>query len=536
MLLSSLGIVYGFFHDHAWMTYPCMALVGVGFRLRQQGRRWGLRTAQEITELAESADLVVAEAPFILYLRGFEVDSRTRGMLPHGQLTVLNMPKLSEEELLVRALSDVAPVVAIGDPADALPQLGAKRVYYRERGSGWKKVASELIHTASLVVITTGDSGGLDWEYEHVQADLPLERLLIIVCGDGHHYERFRQRARARGYFHHRELPEWPTMLSLYDRRAIRAAVRFEMDGTPSLEPLVFNTGWSSRTSALETSLRKRVIDRWRSELADGLTRPSGSTWPCRFEVYADGSQVPLAVRTQNPQTGAVTHRPATVRGFDGEVTAYEDHVEIAYNRKEQGSLRATLGSRRYPYSSLTGVQLDLTSPVGQQSLRLTVREGADLLKPLVDHVTTWEDLNSLLIRPDAQKQAAAVSEQIGRRIVEASAHTHAFVHSGSQPYVAEGSHGWTVFDGENVRLSFSIAAPPAKRGRSTTIPLAEIAEVLYQHRWFKGTFRILRRGRSFSSLPDLKEDIDSMDCLPPREHWVVLVAAIKTAIAKTDL
>jgi hypothetical protein len=106
-------------------------------------------------------------------VRGFEVDSRTLNMLPHGLLTVLGVPKLGEEELPVRALSDVAPVVAIGDPTDRLPQLGAQRVYYRERGSGWKRIAAELIHAAPLVVITTGNSGGLDWEYEHVQADLP---------------------------------------------------------------------------------------------------------------------------------------------------------------------------------------------------------------------------------------------------------------------------------------------------------------------------------------------------------------------------
>ncbi|MEU7059766.1 hypothetical protein [Streptomyces sp. NPDC046197] len=71
-----------------------------------------------------------------------------------------------------RRLSGVAPVLAIGDPADRLPPLGAKRVYCRERGGGWKKVAGGLIHAASL----TG-------------------RLLIVACGDGHDCERFRQRA-----------------------------------------------------------------------------------------------------------------------------------------------------------------------------------------------------------------------------------------------------------------------------------------------------------------------------------------------------
>jgi hypothetical protein len=533
MLLSSLGVVHGFLHGHAWMTYPCMALVGVGFRLRQQGRRLGL--ARETTELADPADLVVPRTPFILYLRGFEVDGRTRALLPHGQLTVLGTPKLNEEELLVRALSGIAPVVAIGDPSDRLPQLGAERVYYRRRGSGWKKIAGELIHRASFVVVTTGDSGGLDWEYAHVQADLPPERVLIVVCGDGHHYERFRQRARMRGWFRHRELPEWPTMLSLYDRRTIRAAVRFDAAGTPALEPLVLTTGRPSRASALETSLRKRVVDGWRAELADGLTLPPGSTRPCRFEEPADSSGKPLTIPVRDPRTGAVARGPAVVRGFGGKLTAYENHVEIAYTGKDEGDLKAALGSRSYPYSSLAGVRLDLTSSVGQQSLRLVVREGADLLKPLVDPVARWEELNTLLIRPGAQGQAAAVVEQISGRVEAADARTRALVRSGAPPYVAEGRHGWAVFDGEHVRLSFSVAAPPAKRGRSTTIPLAEVAEVRYRPGWFKGTFRVLRRGRSVSRLPELEEDVDGMVCLPRREHWMVLVAAIRTAVAEAD-
>ncbi|BDM69716.1 hypothetical protein HEK616_32030 [Streptomyces nigrescens] len=539
MLLSSLGIVYGF-DGHAWMTYPCTALVGVGFRVRQRGRQ--LASAGNVTELADSADLVVPQEPFILYLRGFEVDPRTRDTVPHGPLTVLGMPKLSEEELLVRALSEVAPVIAIGDPTDRLPQLGAQRVYYRRRGSGWKRIAGELIHTASLVVITTGDSGGLDWEYAHVQADLPLERLLIVVCGDGHHYERFRLRARMRGQFPRSELPEWPTVLSLYDRRTIRAAVRFDTAGTPSLEPLVFQKGWSHR-SALETSLRRRIIDRWRSELAEGLTRPSGSTWPCHFDDVADDSPSPLSVQPPDPRSDAVTRVPAAVRGFDGKVTAYEDRVEIAYSGKEKGPLRAALGSRSYPYASLAGVELDLASPIGQQSLHLVVREGADLLKPSVAPATEWENLNTLLIKPGTQGQAEAVAEQISEHINAAITHpqtqTHAgppaLVRSGTPPYVAEGTHGWASFDGEAVKLSFGSTAPPAKRSRTHTIPVADIAEVTYQYGLVKSAFRVLRRGRSGSSLPDLKEDIDGMACLPAREQWLALVAAIRTALAEAD-
>lgn len=559
MLLSSLGIVYGF-NGHAWMTYSCTALVGVGFRVRQRGRQ--LAGAGNVTELADSTDLVVPQEPFILYLRGFDVDPRTRDMVPHGPLTVLGVPKLGEEELLVRALSEVAPVIAIGDPTDRLPQLGAQRIYYRRRDSGWKEIAGELIHTASLVVITTGDSDGLDWEYAHVLADLPLERLLIVVCGDGHHYERFRLRARMRGLFPHCELPEWPTMLSLYGRRTIRAAVRFDTAGTPSLEPLVFQTRWSHR-SALETSLRRRVIDRWRAELAGGPTRPSGSVWPCRFEDFedaSDGSPAPLPVHVPDPRTGSVTRVPAVVRGFDGQVTAFEDRVEFAYGSKEEGRLRAALGSRSYPYAALAGVELDLASPMGQQSLHLVVREGADLLKPSVDTATEWEGLNTLLIKPGEQKQAEAVAEQISGRIAAASqamsartpaqtdAQTHAcpaLVRSGTPPYVAEGTHGWASFDGEEVRLSFGDTAPRAKRGRTHTIPLADIAEVQYQYGLVKGTFRVLRRDpprdrhrdrprdRSHSPLPDLKEDLDGMACLPVHEQWLVLVAAIRTGLAE---
>ncbi|MFG3114243.1 DUF4429 domain-containing protein [Streptomyces sp. NPDC048197] len=567
-LLSLLGIVYGF-DGHAWLTYPCAALVGVGFRVRQRGRQ--LASAWNVTELAASTDLVVPQEPFILYLRGFDVDPRTRDLLPHGPLTLLGMPKLGEEELLVRALSEVAPVIAIGDPTDRFPQLGAQRIYYRRRDSGWKRIAGELIHTASLVVITTGDSDGLDWEYAHVLADLPLQRLLIVVCGDGHHYERFRLRARLRGHFPHSELPEWPTMLSLYDRRTIRAAVRFDTDGTPTLEPLVFQTVWSHR-SALETSLRRRVIDRWHAELADGPTRPSGSLWPCHFkdsENAAGGSPAPLSVNVPDPCTGAVTGVPAVVRGFDGKVAAYEDRVEFAYGGKEVGRLRAALGSRSYPYSTLTGVELDLASPIGQQSLRLVVREEADLLKPSVDPATDWEGLNTLLIKPGDQKQAEAVAEQISGRIEAAGktssirvhsqnqAQTHepthartcacapALVRSGTPPYVAEGTHGWAYFDGEKVRLSFGDTAPRAKRGRTNTIPLADIAEVQYQYGLVKSTFRVVRRtpprdrpsersrDPSHAAPPVLKEDLDGMACLPVREQWLMLVAAIRTALAE---
>ncbi|MEU9497549.1 DUF4429 domain-containing protein [Streptomyces sp. NPDC048196] len=194
---------------------------------------------------------------------------------------------------------------------------------------------------------------------------------------------------------------------------------------------------------------------------------------------------------------------------------------------------------------------------MGNNLYASVVREGADLLKPSVDPATEWEGLNTLLIKPGDQKPAEAVAEQISGCIEAAGkapstrvpAQTHeptpaqtcacarALVRSGTPPYVAEGTHGWASFDGEKVRLSFGDTAPRAKRGRTNTIPLADIAEVQYQYGLVKSTFRIVRlappRDRSHSSLPDLKEDLDGMACLPVREHWLMLVAAIRTALAE---
>ena len=62
--------------------------------------------------------------PFVLYLRSFQDDDKTRKS--PAPFTSLGR---TEEELLVELLFDISPVVAIGNPRDKSLPLGAARIY-----------------------------------------------------------------------------------------------------------------------------------------------------------------------------------------------------------------------------------------------------------------------------------------------------------------------------------------------------------------------------------------------------------------------
>lgn len=105
----------------------------------------------------------------ILYLRSFSADTQTSKRV--GWLT--------EEEQLVKALAPLGRVVAVGRPGEALPNVGASRLYFTD--AEWKERVGELIRTASLVVIRTGSTAGLTWEVQRVVQAVPPSRVLIIA-------------------------------------------------------------------------------------------------------------------------------------------------------------------------------------------------------------------------------------------------------------------------------------------------------------------------------------------------------------------
>jgi hypothetical protein len=83
----------------------------------------------------------------------------------------------SDEEALARALGGIGPFVAIGQPDEWLPKLGAYRMY---RGhSEWQDTVRDLLKRASLVIVRVGYTPGLLWELRNTAELVDSDRIVF---------------------------------------------------------------------------------------------------------------------------------------------------------------------------------------------------------------------------------------------------------------------------------------------------------------------------------------------------------------------
>jgi hypothetical protein len=135
----------------------------------------GVRRGRQLR--ARSAEAVVADdarTP-VLYLRPFEADNTLLRSNP-------GLPFLTssyEQDLTRQLRARIGPVIAIGNPAEKLPELGAARTYVRD--GDWQATANDLMLQAGLIVLHVGSSPGLQWEVARiVELGLP-EKLVVAV-------------------------------------------------------------------------------------------------------------------------------------------------------------------------------------------------------------------------------------------------------------------------------------------------------------------------------------------------------------------
>lgn len=120
----------------------------------------------------DTFDVNDIHGPFVLYLRSFVADKTTRKRTSFGDI-------LSEEEALVEALNDIAPVYAIGDPKDKKMPNGASRIYVDDEH--WKATVADMASKATLVALRLGKTDSFWWEVEMAINTVPLNKLLFIV-------------------------------------------------------------------------------------------------------------------------------------------------------------------------------------------------------------------------------------------------------------------------------------------------------------------------------------------------------------------
>ena len=115
------------------------------------------------------------------------------------------------EEQLARALRKIGPFVAVGNPAERLPLLGAARMYAADED--WQAAVGELIGRAAVVVLHAGEGDGFTWEVQHVIKHCAAARAILSLPLDARRkapsrqqrYDAFRRRF---GHVFPRPLPE----------------------------------------------------------------------------------------------------------------------------------------------------------------------------------------------------------------------------------------------------------------------------------------------------------------------------------------
>ena len=148
-------------------------VVPVTVALVARGRRMRVRGAERALAEDERAPIV--------YLRPFDADSTeiaTRWSSRQRISPFAGVEKTYEQRL-ARTLREVGPFVAIGDPTERLPQLGAARLYAADEE--WQAKVDDLTARAGVIVLHAGQSLGLAWEVRHVIALDAPERLVLSL-------------------------------------------------------------------------------------------------------------------------------------------------------------------------------------------------------------------------------------------------------------------------------------------------------------------------------------------------------------------
>lgn len=181
---------------------PGMAVFLVGYYTARHGRR-------HLAAIRRAGDARAA-TDAILYLRPFAADESPLRFA--NVAAVLSVPFSRRawtywwivahgvsryEELLAFAFGRAGTFVAVGDPRERLPQLGAARVYAGDAEGGWKAEVGGQIAGARLVLLHVGSSKGLRWEVEKVVGSADPRRVVLCVNPPGKPKVRVRANDRA---------------------------------------------------------------------------------------------------------------------------------------------------------------------------------------------------------------------------------------------------------------------------------------------------------------------------------------------------
>jgi len=128
------------------------------------GHRFAQRAASRATHIYQSVREWDSRAP-VIFLRAFAQDdirvaAGTRDALLKLTAGVADARTL--DEILLEHASPYGPLIAIGDPVDPIPPLGAARIFVK--GESWHEVVTSLVDASKAIVMCPSRTEGVRWE------------------------------------------------------------------------------------------------------------------------------------------------------------------------------------------------------------------------------------------------------------------------------------------------------------------------------------------------------------------------------------
>lgn len=204
------------------MLGSSVAFGGVVFCWRR-ANQYALMTAVKSSHLDSES--------FTLFLRSFidedvEVPGNTLSMtlLSLLFLSHRNAKSMRLEELIARVVWPFGKLVALGRPGEELPQIGALRLKVSP-SDDWQATVERLIARATHVLIATGISTGVKWEFGAFDRPENRLKLSLIIPPEDHPEASWKIFAGKH-----------PELLTYSDDELARAlAMRFDQRGSPIL-------------------------------------------------------------------------------------------------------------------------------------------------------------------------------------------------------------------------------------------------------------------------------------------------------------
>ena len=156
-----------------------MIIAPLGVAIWQwENMRTAIRQAMALEQPDADHARALDDRPPTLFLRSFKDDALELPSLQHirglGHRKVVRF-----EEAFANLFSDLGPMVAIGEPGEALPTIGAAKTYFAD--DEWQSAVLGWMYEARLIALAVGPTAALTWELRNAIECGYLGKLVLIL-------------------------------------------------------------------------------------------------------------------------------------------------------------------------------------------------------------------------------------------------------------------------------------------------------------------------------------------------------------------